>query len=95
MNTRIAYLTVIIIWSTTPLAIQWSGEGVGYSFGVTSRMVLGMVATLIALGILGGGLPRRANALKTYLASGLGIYGTMRSEVIGKDVVSVACSGQR
>ena len=77
MNTRIAYLTVIIIWSTTPLAIQWSGEGVGYSFGVTSRMVLGMVATLIALGILGGGLPRRANALKTYLASGLGIYGAM------------------
>ena len=77
MNTRIAYLSVIVIWSTTPLAIQWSGEGVGYSFGVTSRMVLGMVATLVALAVLRGELPRNKKALQTYFASGLGIYGAM------------------
>lgn len=27
MSVPAAYLGVILIWSTTPLAIQWSGEG--------------------------------------------------------------------
>ncbi|MGR8948011.1 MAG: DMT family transporter [Gammaproteobacteria bacterium] len=77
MNTRIAYIIVIVIWSTTPLAIQWSGDGVGYLFGVTWRMFLGMLCTLITLAALRQELPRHTKALQTYVASGLGIYGAM------------------
>ena len=77
MSTRIAYIIVIIIWSTTPLAIQWSGEDVGFRFGVTSRMVLGMLSTFVLLLVLRGKLPAHAKALQTYFASGLGIYAAM------------------
>jgi CRISPR/Cas system CMR subunit Cmr4 (Cas7 group RAMP superfamily) len=42
-----ACIGVILIWSTTPLAIQWSGDEVGFLFGITSRMVLGMLAGLL------------------------------------------------
>ncbi len=29
MSLPAAYLGIILIWSTTPLAIQWSTEGIG------------------------------------------------------------------
>ena len=77
MSTRIAYIIVIVIWSTTPLAIQWSGEDVGFRFGVTSRMLLGLLSTMVLLIILRGKLPMHQKALKTYLASGFGIYMAM------------------
>ena len=35
MSVPAAYLGIVLIWGTTPLAIKWSGEGVGYLFGVT------------------------------------------------------------
>ena len=41
MSVPAAYLGIILIWSTTPLAVKWSGEGPGYLFGVTARMVIG------------------------------------------------------
>ena len=46
MSVPIAYLGVIIIWSTTPLGIAWSGADVGYQFGVALRMTAGLVALL-------------------------------------------------
>lgn len=77
MTTRLAYIGVILIWATTPLAIQWSGEGVGFRFGVTARMVIGLLATLIVLMVMKVGLPRDRKALQTYVAGGLSIYGAM------------------
>jgi hypothetical protein len=38
MRIAIAYITVVLLWATTPLAIKWSGEGPGFLFGVTGRM---------------------------------------------------------
>ena len=46
MSVPAAYLGVIPIWSTTPLAIKWSGKDVGFLFGVTSRMLMGVVVGL-------------------------------------------------
>jgi drug/metabolite transporter (DMT)-like permease len=73
----IAYLGVILIWSTTPLAIKWSGEGAGILFGAASRMALGLVFCLVLVATLGRALPRHRTALLTYLAAGLGIWGAM------------------
>lgn len=74
---RAAYLGVILIWSTTPLAIQWSGQEVGYLFGVTSRMVIGVALCLVLIGLLRLPMAWHSRAIRTYLAAGLGIYGAM------------------
>jgi len=72
-----AYLGVILIWSTTPLAIKWSGEGVGFLFGVTGRMLLGVLAGLLVAVVLRVRLPWDRGARQTYLAAGLGIFVAM------------------
>jgi len=74
-----AYIGIILIWSTTPLAIQWSGDGVGYLFGITSRMILGVMAGLMVAGLFKVRLPWHAEARRTYLAAGLGLFFAMTS----------------
>ncbi len=37
MSVPAAYIGVILIWTMTPLAIQWSGSEPGFLFGITSR----------------------------------------------------------
>jgi drug/metabolite transporter (DMT)-like permease len=63
-----------MIWSTTPLAIKWSGEEVGFLFGVTGRMVLGAVVGLMLARLLGVKLPWHTPARQTYLAAGFGLF---------------------
>jgi len=77
VTTTFAYLGVIIIWSTTPLAIKWSSEGVGYLFGIGSRMFLGLIVTYVIVHLLGLAMPWHRRAVHTYLAGGLGIYTAM------------------
>ncbi|RRQ22458.1 DMT family transporter [Thiohalobacter thiocyanaticus] len=79
MSVPAAYLGVILIWSTTPLAIQWSGEGGGFLFGVTARMLLGALLCLALMGALSIPLPRHRRAWTAYLAAGVGIYAAMLS----------------
>ena len=69
-----AYLTVIIIWSTTPLAIQWSGIGVGYEFGVAARMLIGLLALLLIVRLKGMPLPWNRHACAVYAVSGISIF---------------------
>ena len=77
MPIPIAYLLVVLIWSTTPLTVKWSGEGVGFLFGVTGRMVLGTMLSLIALKLSGVALPLHRRAHKAYIASSIGVFGAM------------------
>ncbi|MDQ7010495.1 MAG: DMT family transporter [Mariprofundaceae bacterium] len=79
MSVSMAYVGVIIIWSTTPLAIAWSNEGVGFIFGVTSRMVIGAMLALIMAALLGFGMKWHRRAVLAYAISGLGMYGAMFS----------------
>ncbi len=72
----IAYVGVIATWGSSPLAIKWSGEGVGFLFGATARVVLAwLFAWLICL-IIGLRVRTDRPALINYLIGGLGIYGT-------------------
>lgn len=69
-----AYLSVILIWSTTPLAIKWSSEGVSFLFGALSRMTLGLLCVL-ALCALRRELPRLdREAFKAYGTAAIGIF---------------------
>lgn len=82
------FLIVTMIWSTTPLAIKWSGEGPGYLFAVTARMVIGTVIMLLLARIKRVAIPWHRQALLTYLAAGLGIYGAMLSVYWGSQYIA-------
>ena len=77
MQLLAAYLAVILIWSTTPLAIQWSSDGTGFLFGITSRMMLGTVLAVLLVILLRLPMAWHRQASCTYLATSLGIYGAM------------------
>jgi len=79
MSVSVAYIGIILIWSTTPLAIQWSGHEVGFLFAITSRMMLGVVVALLVAILLSVKLPWHAAARRTYLAAGLGLFFAMTS----------------
>ncbi len=74
---QFAFIIVIIIWSTTPLAINWSIDEVGFLFGLTTRMILGGFFTISAVLILRYSVPRHKKAIMAYIASGVGIYVAM------------------
>jgi drug/metabolite transporter (DMT)-like permease len=71
------YFLVVAIWSTTPLTIKWSGEGAGYLFGITARMLIGTVLALLLQWLLEGGLATGSKAMQVYVAAGMAIFGAM------------------
>jgi len=77
MIIRIAYACVILIWSTTPLAIQWSSEGGYYLFAITIRMLIGLSILQIIFSLTKLQFPRTRSALQTYIISGMGINVSM------------------
>ena len=79
MSVPAAYIGIILIWSTTPLAIQWSSNEVGFLFGITSRMTLGILGGLLVAGLFNIRLPWHTAARRTYLAAGLGLFLAMTS----------------
>ncbi len=72
-----AYTTVVLIWATTPLAIQWSSESVGFLFGISSRMILGAIIALSLITLLGKKIAWNIKAIQTYIAGGLGLFTAM------------------
>jgi drug/metabolite transporter (DMT)-like permease len=77
MSVPISYISVILIWSTTPLAIQWSGNDVGFQFGVAARMLVGLAALLVVLHVMKISFPWHKKARRIYLISGLTLYVAM------------------
>ncbi len=89
MSVPLAYIGVIIIWSTTPLAIKWSGVDAGFLFGVTARMSIGLLFSSALLLLLSKRrLPWDKNARKIYLVAGIAIYGAMLSVYWGSQYIS-------
>lgn len=72
-----AYLGVILIWSTTPLATKWSGEGPGFLFGAASRMTIGILCVFGLLAWRRVKLPLHARAWQHYFAGAISVYGAM------------------
>ncbi len=88
MSVPAAYFSIILIWSTTPLAIQWSNSGEGFLFPVMARMVIGLILCLALLAVMRVRMPWHAAARKTYLAAGSGILGTMLCVYWGAQYIS-------
>ena len=79
MKVPAAFSGMVVIWATTPLAIKWSGEGGGFLFGVSARMVLGLFVCLVLVAVMGRSMPWHGKARATYLVAGIGLWGAMTS----------------
>jgi len=75
--TPAAYLTIIIVWSTTPLAISWRAEAISPVAALGLRMGLAALVGLAVLRMLGLKIEWHADAVRTYGYSQLGIVGAM------------------
>lgn len=87
MSVPLAYLTVVVIWSTTPLAIQWSAVGTTFAFAVMARMLIGVCLALALIILARVGLPLHPQARRSYLVGGLGIFGAMLSTYWGAQYI--------
>ena len=77
MSLPAAFVSVILIWSTTPLAIKWSAVGMSFSFAVFSRMAIGALLCVLLLALFRVRFPLHRKALRSYLAGGLSMFGAM------------------
>ncbi len=77
MSLPAAYIGVILIWATTPLTVKWGGEGAGFLFAVTARMLIGVGCVFLLMLFLRIKLLWHRRAVKTYIAGVIGIYGAM------------------
>lgn len=77
MSVPAAYFGVILIWSTTPLAIQWSAQGAGFGFAVFARMAIGFAVCLALLVATRTALPWHPAARRLYAISGVSLCVSM------------------
>ena len=88
LTVTLAFIVVVFIWSTTPLAIKWSGEGVGFVSGITGRMLIGAIlATLLAF-VRFNKLEWSGKAVHVYFAAAVAIFGGMMPVYYGAQYIS-------
>lgn len=69
----IAYGTLVLIWSTTPLAIKWSVAEVSFVGAIFWRILLSAIIALVIMRVKGRSLWGYPNALRFYTIAALGI----------------------
>lgn len=77
MAVLFAYIFVVLIWATTPLAIQWSNDSVSFAAAVVLRMGLALSLALAVSALWRRSLFAYADAWKVYLAASIGIFPNM------------------
>lgn len=77
MKVFISYILVILIWSTTPLAIHISSDDLGFILSVTARMTLGAALVWACLLILRKPLFFNKDSWRLYLAASIGVFPNM------------------
>lgn len=77
MRLVLAYVGVVLIWTTTPLGIKWSSVGVSFIFGVTARMSIGLCCLLLLMLLSRTRLRLDRAALTTYVAVAIQVYSSM------------------
>ena len=77
MSVPAAYFGIILIWSTTPLTLQWSTQGMSFSFAVLARMVIGLATSILILVIGRTRFPLHSRALLAYTVGGVGLFTSM------------------
>lgn len=77
MSVLFAYLAVILIWSSTPLAIQLSQQELPFYTSLSLRMWGSAILSMPLLMIFRQSLIFTPKALLSYFAGAIGVYGAM------------------
>ena len=72
MPVLLAYVAVVIVWSTTPLGVKWSGDGLSPVMGAFARIALASVAARVIAKAMRIEVPWHKAALKAYLYANIG-----------------------
>ena len=74
MRLFLAYWGVVLIWTTTPLAIKLSTVELSFVFAATARMTIGGFCLLLLMLVTRQSLAWHGKALQTYFAVALQLY---------------------
>ena len=88
MQVSIAYIAVLLIWSTTPLGIVWSSETINPTMAVLLRMVIAVILGSMIIFIRNIELPWHKQAIRLYAFSALGIFGGMSFSYLAAEYLS-------
>lgn len=88
MQVTVAYLTVLLIWSTTPLGIVWSSETINPTMAVLLRMLIAVVLGCLVILISKIALPWNKKSIRLYSFSALGIFGGMSFSYLAASYLS-------
>lgn len=77
MAVLLAYISVVLIWATTPLTIQWSSDSLSFIAAVLLRMSIALLIGLAINLLLRRQLFAQAGAWQVYAAGAIGIFPNM------------------
>ncbi|HSC68565.1 MAG TPA: DMT family transporter [Cellvibrio sp.] len=77
MAVLFAYFSVVLIWATTPLAIQWSSDSLSFIAAATARMAIAVAIALLVHAILRKSLSTYWQHARIYFAASIGIFPNM------------------
>lgn len=77
MAVLFAYFSVVLIWATTPLAIQWSSDSVSFIAAAVARMAIALAIALLVHGLLRKSLSTYWQHARIYFAASIGIFPNM------------------
>lgn len=83
MSVPAAYLAVILVWSTTPLGVQWSSQGLSPVAGALSRMFLAALLGWAAARMMKIRIPWHRDAIRFYAISNISLFVGLISVYIG------------
>lgn len=77
MAVLLAYFSVVLIWATTPLTIQWSSDSLSFIAAVLLRMSVALLLGLAINVLLRRKLFAQTGAWQVYAAGAIGIFPNM------------------
>ena len=84
------FAAVVIIWSFTPLAAVWTVREIHWAWGLFIRFSLALPIAWGMMQWMGITLPLHAQAIRSYVAGALGLFGSMTLCYIGAQHVPSA-----
>ncbi|WP_370981237.1 DMT family transporter [Agaribacterium sp. ZY112] len=72
-----AYLGVVLIWSTTPLAVQWSNSSLSFQAAATARMAIAAILCALILLVSRRAIVKDKRDVLSFIAGSIGIFPNM------------------
>ncbi len=88
MSTPLAYFVVVLIWSTTPLALKWSVETGSSTGSLFARIALATVIGLLYLHAIKRPLRWHKTAVHSYVIAAIGLFGSLGLVYLAAPAVS-------